>query len=205
MNTFDKEHWDVARIFLAYLAFLGNSTKVGIALKMPAEVVEVLAAKEDWPTKLRAYQALRHDERRNSTDLTISRVVTRIQACHLRVLINQFLNRAYRFTDEESLLDWLSPRNPRTNKPKFEPRILIDMVRALNVASRILDRTCEETPVHEPEAYTKEELASLRAAISRAMRRLDQLPGMDSVAAVEESLALWGRRHDGFPDYDPVI
>jgi hypothetical protein len=189
--SFSKEDHDVSQIFLAYLAFLGNSTKVGIALNMRPEVVEVLAAKEDWAGKLKTYVGLRHEEALSEPDNALRRTATYFAACQLRDTIKRLIDHMHELTDDDRLMDWFSPRNPRTNKPKFDPRILFDLCRAFQVATRIILRAEIKESDQPPDEYTEKERVTIREAITRAMRAMDRLRGVDSVALAAESLAKW--------------
>jgi len=194
MPSFDKESYDVSRIFLTYLAFLGNSTKAGIALNIPSEVIEVFAAKEDWQTKLKTYTALRHDDELSPTDRAISRAVAHVQACQLRDIILRLIDHAYRFANDESLTAWFSPRNPKTHRPEFNSKILVNLTRALQMATRIIARTGSDATAISPEESGEKQHRSLYHAIGRAMESIDRLPGLDSVALTKEMLAKWDRR-----------
>ena len=191
MNMFDKETWDVSRVFLAYLTFLGNARKVAIALEMPAEVVEVLAAKEDWPAKLRTYLALRHEEAMPSTERRITRTVTHIQACHLQDIISRLIDYMYTLPTPKNLMDWFSPRSPRTNQPEFRAKIVLDLLRALNLATRVVNRTATSDSGERREETAQRDWLTICAASARAMDAIDKLPGMDSVALAKDSLAQW--------------
>jgi hypothetical protein len=193
---FSKDNLDVSQIFLAYLAFLGNETKVGIALKIPREVVEVLAAEEDWETKLKTYTALRHEVELPPTDQAICRTVTFIQACHLRDIIHRLLDRIHQNVDDRSLIEWMSPRDPRSNRPQFNSKILFDLTRALYMATRIIARAGSDKYETSPEGSDEKHHRSLYQAIERAMQSIDRLPGMDSVALANESLAKWKQTSD---------
>jgi hypothetical protein len=185
--SFSKEDHDVSKIFLAYLAFAGNCTNVGIALKMPAEVVEVLAAKEGWEDKLEIYVGLRHETALDETDRAIRRTVTHLQACHLRDIIQLLIDYIHQFLDGKSLVGLFSPRDPRTNRPHFNVKILMDLCRAFNVATRIINRA---SVAWEQEVIKRERL-QLRDAMEKALNAMDRLPGVDSVAMANEVLNKW--------------
>ena len=143
-GCFSKEDWDVSKIFLSYLTFLGNSTKVGIALDMQPEVVEVLATKEDWASKLKVYLGLRHEEVLAEPDASIRRTATYIAACHLREAIQRLTDHIYRLVDNDNLLEWLLPVDPRTNRPRFNLKILFDLCRACPVVVVAQDGDCAQ-------------------------------------------------------------
>jgi len=194
--TISKERYDLAATFLAYLAFLGNTTKVGIALDIPPEVVEVLAAKESWEHKLKAYMSFRHTEALSPTDRALRRVVIDIQARMLHEVHGRVLDHLHRAPDDRTLLAWLSPRSPKSNRPQFRMRTLLDLTRTLLLVTRILDRG-EPTPESEDQVEHSDHL-SLTEALQRAMDAADGLPGLDSVAVAKESLAKWqGTPEDG--------
>lgn len=191
MNTFDKENCDVSRLFLAYLAFLGNPTKVAIALDMQPEVVEVMAAKEDWPAKLKVYLGLRHGQALAEPDASIRRTATYIAACQLREIIQRLINQIHRLADREGMLAFFSPCDPRTNRPRFNPNALLILCRAFSVATRIIDRELRPSEDDPGEPKVKERV-TIREALTRAMQSMDQLPGVDSVGFTRDSLAKWG-------------
>jgi hypothetical protein len=191
MNTFDKENFDVAKIFLAYLTFLGNPTKVGIALHMQPEVVEVLAAREDWPAKLRVYLGLRHSEALAELDASIRRTATYIVACQLREIIQRLINQVYRLTDHEGMMAFFSPVDPRTNRPRFNPNILVSLYRAFGVVSRIISREGRASD-DDPEEPRVKERVTIHQAVVRANCAMDLLPGIDSVDFARDSLEKWG-------------
>ena len=190
MKAFDKNNWDVSKTFLAYLTFLGNTTKVGIALDMQPEVVEVLAAAEDWPAKLKVYLALRQEQRLPQPDASFRRTATYIAACQLREIIQRLTAQVYQRVDDEGIMAFFSPRDPRTNRPRFEPRILIALCRAFSVVTRII---CREIPqsADDPEEPKVKERVTIRRALATASDAMDVLPGIDSVALARDSLAKW--------------
>ena len=190
MKAFDKNNWDVSRIFLAYLTFLGNATKVGIALDMRPEVVEVLAAAEDWPAKLKVYLGLRHEEALPEPDTGIRRTATYIAAFQLRDIIQALIRYAHQNFTRETLVDWFSPRDYHTNKPRFNPNLLLALCRAFSVVTRILNREISAGEV-DPEEATVREGVTIREAIGKAHRAMDLLPGVDTVAVARASLAKW--------------
>src|SRR5262245_47500030 len=118
-EIFSKENYDVSQMFLAYLTFLGNTTKVSIALDVPVQVVEVLAAKEDWPAKLKVYSGLRHEEQLPEDEKAIRRTVNLIQARHLQDILKRVIDQMHEKADAHEVIEWMSPRNPRTNQPTF--------------------------------------------------------------------------------------
>jgi hypothetical protein len=191
---FDKEAYDCSKVFLAYLTFGGNATQVGIALNIPPEVVEVLAAKEDWPHKLKIYMAIRHDGELSETDRAISRTVTFVQAWHLRDIINRLIGHMHRLADDKTVLEWFSRRNARARHSKFDFGALLDLVRALNLVSRIITRAAIGASTATPEPEGRAGL-TLREASAKTMDALDHFPGIDSVAFAKESLAKWESDH----------
>jgi hypothetical protein len=197
-QSFCKEDYDVSQVFLAYLTFLGNATKVGIALQIRPEVVEVLAAKENWQTKLATYVGLRHRELLPATDGAIRRTATYIAACNLRDLIQRLIGHVYRITAVQDVFECFSRRDPKTNRPKFCVYNILDLCRAYNLATRVINRELVEpkpTPQEEKEAEEKER-RQIREAIERSMAVADQMPGVDSVALTKDSLAEWGSGND---------
>ena len=176
MNTFDKNNWDVSKIFVAYLAFLGNPTKVGIALDMQPEVVQVLAAAEDWEAKLKVYLGMRQKGPLAEPDASIRRTATYIIASHLKEIIERLIDRYYRLADDNSIMEFLSPPNPRTNLPRFNPRILFDLTRALDLATRIIDR--ETIANDDPEEPKQKQRVTIRAALAKTSAGMDTLPGL---------------------------
>jgi hypothetical protein len=194
---FSKDNYDISNIFIAYLTFLGNCTKVSIALDIQAEVVEVLAAKEDWPSKLKTYTSLRHEDKLSTTERKINRTGSHIQACHLRELILRLLEHIHQRTDDESLIEWFSTRNPKTNRSEFNSRTLLDLTRALFIASRIIARTRpDKEPPPDAEEESAKERQTLREALARTMSGIDRLPGLDSVALAKHGLAKWDSKGD---------
>ena len=191
MTIFNKENWDVSQIFLAYLTFLGNSTKVATALKVPQQVVEVLAQKEDWPAKLKTFVALRNPKRLTDRDREIRRTVTYIMACHLRDIIQRLINYAQRMVKTDNLVDMFSVRCRRTGRPKFSVKTLVDLARAYHLATRVIAReiSVEEKPEEEP--LTEKERLRIDQAISKAMQAVDTVRGLDSVALANKSLSKW--------------
>jgi len=189
--SLSKEDQDVSRMFLAYLAFLGNATKVGIALGLRPEVVEVIASKENWQAKLKTYIGLRHEEALPQLDNELRKTATYIMACQLRDIIKSLLDYMHKFTDDESLVGWFSPRDPRTGAPKFDARILLDLCRAFQVATRILLRAEPKESDQAAEEFKEKERVTISDALERAMEAMDRLPGVDSVALAGESLAKW--------------
>ena len=162
-SSFSKEDYDVSRVFLAYLTFLGNPTKVGIALDMQPEVVEVLAAKEDWATKLKVYLGLRHEEVLAEPDASIRRTATYIAACQLREVIQRLTDHIYRLVDHDNLLEWFLPLDPRTNRPRFNLKILFDLCRAFNVVTCILNRE-RSVGEDDPAGAREKERVTIRQA-----------------------------------------
>jgi hypothetical protein len=201
MNTFDKENWDVSKIFLAYLTLLGSSTKVGIALGMQPEVVEVLAAKEDWPAKLKVYLGLRHEEALTEPDASIRRTATYIAACQLREIIQRLINQTYRLADGESIMAFFSPHDPRTNRPRFNPNILSALCRAFNVVTRITNQTCIVGD-DDPEEPSAKERVTMREAMAKANHAMDVLPGIDSIVFARDSLEKWSPQPEETPNKD---
>jgi hypothetical protein len=195
MNTFDKENWDVSRVFLSYLAFLGNPTKVAIALDMQPEVVEVLASKEDWPAKLKVYLGLRHGQALAEPDAGIRRTATYIAACQLRGMIQRLIDQTYRLADREGMMAFFSPIDPRTNRPRFNPNILFTLCRAFSVATRIIGREINAGEA-DPEEPKVKERVTIREALTKASRALDALPGVDSVALARAELGKWGPQQE---------
>ena len=204
MNRFDKENWDVSKIFLAYLTFLGNPTKVGIALNMQPEVVQVLAVREDWPAKLKVYLGLRHKEALAEPDASIRRTATYIAACQLREIIQRLINQTYRLADGESIMAFFSPHDPRTNRPRFNPNILSALCRAFNVVTRITNRT-RIVGDDDPEEPRAKERVTIREAMTKANHAMDMFPGIDSVAFARDSLEKWGPQSREAPLDDYVI
>jgi hypothetical protein len=191
MSAFDKEQHDISLMFLAYLAFLGNTTKVAIAIGTQPEVVEVFAAKEDWPGKLKTYMGLRHECQLSRRDKAIRRTVNLIQGRHLQSIIQRLMDHIYKMADQDRLIDWMSPRDPRTNRPKLNVRILCDLIRAFHIAGRIVaDETDIPTRVESTESVERER-QTFYEAMRRAIEQLDRLPTIDSVALGKESLQVW--------------
>lgn len=192
-----KEDYDVARLFIAYLAFCGDVTKVSIATRIPPEVIEVLAAMEDWSGKLKVYQLLRHDDRQSKTECAMCRAAAFITAHHLREVIRKLLDRLYSIKDTDDLMKTLSAYDPRSNKLKLRSRAIGDLTRALNVAEKIIareQRAARGEPASRPtvaEDFETKESRTLREAVWRALDAADNVLGFDSVAAMEESLAVW--------------
>ncbi len=186
---FSKEQFNISFTFLAYLAFLGNSTKVGVVLDIPPEVVEVLAARENWADKLKAYMSFRHTEALSPTDRALRRVVIDIQARLLLEVLGRIIDYLHRAPNDETLLERLSPRSPKSNRPEFRMRTLLDLTRALLLVTRILDRG-DPNPESEDQVERSDHL-SLSEALQRAMDAADGLPGLDSVAVAKEALAKW--------------
>lgn len=204
MNTFDKENWDVSRIFLSYLAFLGNPTKVAIALDMQPEVVEVLAVKEDWPAKLKVYLGLRHSEALAEPDAGIRRTATYIAACQLREIIQRLTNQIHRLTDREGFMAFFSPCDPRTNRPRFNPNTLLILCRAFSVATRIIGRETSASEDDPDEPKVKERV-TIQQALAKANYAMDMLPGIDSVAFTRDSLEKWGPQPEETVNTDYAI
>jgi hypothetical protein len=197
MSAFDKEQHDVSLIFLAYLAFLGNPMKVAIALGIQPEVVEVLAAKEDWAGKLKTYMGLRHECQLPRQDKAIRRTVNLIQARHLQAIIQRVMEHAYRMT-EQDLIDWMSPRDPRTNRAKLNVRMLCDLIRAFSIASRIVTGAPSKAKSTAAilDEISQRERQTLYEAMCRAFESMDRLPGIDSVVLAKESLDTWKPQSD---------
>ena len=89
------------------------------------------------------------------------------------------------------LLDWVSPRSPRTNQPQFRPKIILDLLRASNLATRVAIRTVTSDSGEQPEDIGQRDWLTLHSATKRALDCMDRLPGVDSVALAKESLARW--------------
>lgn len=190
--TVSKDDYDIARLFLMYLAFAGNVKKTSIATGIAPEAIDILAAKEDWPGKLEVYQTLRHDERQCRTEAALCRTAAFITAYHLRDLIRRLLDRLHSIGDDDQLIASLSAYDPRTNRLKLRSRAIGDLTRACYLAEKILARgtrsSCAGNPFEEPET---EEARSLREAVWRALDAADHVPGVDAVALMRDSHDIW--------------
>lgn len=192
MTVFDKENWDVSHIFLAYLAFLGNSTKVAISLNIPAEVVDVLAEKENWAAKLKTYVALRSPERMSRTDRALRLAATHIQTHMLLELLDRLITHLSDIVDEAELLEDLSVYCGTGKKLKFSVKALMDVCRAHALVSRAANRSVGTKGEQEKDpGLTWMDHLEIQEAMSRAMKAADALPGVDSVALVKQSLDKW--------------
>lgn len=185
-----KDAYDISKVFLTYLAFLGNASKVGIALAMQPEEVEVLAAKEDWAHKLKVYMALRHNDPISETDREINRAVLYVQACHLRELIDRVLSYLGS-KDTEEMLALMSPKNVRTAEPKLCPQPLIDLIRATQTAHALTNRALGDKPGKADEEAEEQRRLAMAEAICRAMSAADNIPGLDSVGIARDCLQKW--------------
>ena len=184
-----KDRYNVAEMFLSYLTYLGNSTKVAIVLGIPREVVEVLAARENWAHKLKVYMSFRHTDALSPTDRALRRVVIDIQARLLLEVLGQVIDYLHRAPDDGTLLARLSPRNAKSNRPQFRSSVLLDLTRALLLVTRILDRSGPNRESEEP--VEDSDRLSLSDALQRVLDAADGLPGLDSVAVAKEVLAKW--------------
>jgi len=196
MSEFSTEGYDGAYIFLAYLAFSGNVTKVSIALKIPREVIEVLAAKDEWETKLDTYIGLRSEEPLSETDRAIRRTATHILACHLRDIIGRLIDYLHARSDE-TIVALLSPRSARNNRPQFSLRALGDLCRAFSLATKIINRTSLEKSERSEEEIAEKERLKVRRALDKVGWFADSLPDVDSVGLQSQSLAKWAKTDEG--------
>lgn len=190
-----KDNYDISRLFITYLAFSGDTTKVSVATRIRPEVIEVLATMEDWPAKLEVYQTLRHDERQPNGELALCKVAAFITAHHLRDLIRRLLARLHSIADVDDLMKALSEYDPRTNRLKLRARAIYELTRAYSLAEKIVAREIRSArgdPADrlETDEFETEESRTLREAVWRALDAADHLPGVDAVAVMRDSVAV---------------
>ncbi len=181
-----KDHYCVADVFIAYLTFAGNATKVGIALDIPPEAVAVLAAKENWAHKLKVYMSSCRIVESASGEKALRRAAIEILARHLQQVTGRVVEHLNSAADGKTLIRWLSPASAKTRGPVLQAGVLVDLSRALLLLSHILGGTKSDEP-----SAGEVEPPSFWEAISAVMAAADGLPGLDSVTLGKESLDAW--------------
>lgn len=175
-----KTQVSAAELFLAYLAFAGDSTKVSLATGIPAEIVDTAAAKDDWPRLLKVYvSSCRIDDTTNGRAAS-RRVVVEILTRQLQEIVGRVVQRL-NATDTDTLLNWFSPRTSKRRERVPDLRVLVDLSRALFLLSRIADS-------HE---NTEDMFPNLGAAIQAVLAGADGLPGLDAAMLGRDGLAVW--------------
>ena len=184
-----KDDYNISRMFLAYLAFRGNATKVAIALGIQREIVHAFATQENWPDKLQAYLSLRHSDEQSASEQAMNQTAAYLNACHLRDMIHRVIQRLCRELDDVVLIDHLSRTDPKTNCRKIDSKVLLDLTRALYVATRIIDRVISSR--RKAGDDNDKQRPSLARANELAEYAIDRIRGFDSVDLAKESLAAW--------------
>jgi hypothetical protein len=188
MKEFSKDNYDVSRMFLAYLALAGDSYRTSIAVGVPEKVIEVIAEKESWATKLKNIGALRRGDSASEVVRQIDRVANFYQARLFRDLITRALEILSDLRGRKTILTLITKRSPRTGRKYVDLEPIQRLVQAAHTAQALTYRGLEDPVWMEMVSPIDKGTRDLRDGIWKALTAMDQIQGLDSVGMVREQL-----------------
>jgi len=177
----NKNHFDVAQVFQAYLQFNGDVVKTSVACEIAPEDVTALAVSERWESKLADLRSIQ--EATPDAQVQINRAINYVQAHRARSVLDKVLTELGK-KDGAALVDFLTVKTEKVSE--FKSRALTDLVKAMEACQQMTARALGDSGADNREEKGKAG-SSVALTVMRAMSAADNL-GVDSVEVVKRQL-----------------
>lgn len=173
---------DVSQLFLTYITLNGDVGKTAVVLYLDRQVVEALAEKENWDSKLKLWNELADG---NGPDLNfeINRTLNYVQAKRLRAILDRMISRLEKMSDEE-LMELFTKRTD--GRREFCLRPLCDLIKAAEACQLMTQRALGDTPTERPVYRERRDRGATAAQLVMVAMNSADKAGLDSLGVVRE-------------------
>lgn len=161
-TTLDKRRIDVTKVFLHYIASVGDVEKTALACDLDPEIVRKLAASEDWEQKVRrlCLQSKGNGLQAGDFERMQNRALNWVQSHRLRQVLDEVITHYGEMNPEEILASITT--FDKDNKPRVSARFFTDLAKALETVQGMSYAALGDT-IPERQAMTGDEKANTAA------------------------------------------
>ena|SRR5436190_8656908 len=174
---------DTSKIFETYIVFMGDVSKVAVALDIEESTIKNLATCEGWDKKLRAWQQQVSGDPKD-LQISINRAVNFIQSHRLRSVLDKVVGKLHAMTADE-LLEALTVNTKYG--PEVKTRALTDLVKAAESVQLMSQRSLGDTADERPKQDEHSKGSSIMLQVAQAMQAAGEL-GISSTEVVQKQL-----------------
>lgn len=175
---------DTSRILESYLAFLGDTAKVAVALDIEEHIVKNLAVTEQWDKKLKVWQQQISGDPRE-LQVHINRAINFVQSHRLRTVLDKVVGKLHSMTPDE--LEEALTVNTK-NGPEFKTRALTDLVKAAEAVQLMTQRALGDTDAERPKTDPNTKGSAIMLSVASAMQAAADAGILDSAEVVQKQL-----------------
>jgi len=172
---------NVSQIFQHWITFAGDAKRTAVALSIPVETIEALAAEEHWNDSLREWLELK-DGSAQDVQTQISRAVNFVQAHRLRLVVDRMTSYLVDKSADE-LVELFTEDTEKSHK--FSMRPLADLIKGAEAVQAMVQRALGDAPGDKSKPGTH--AANIAMMVQKAMLAADT-KGLSSVAVVRQEL-----------------
>lgn len=180
-TTLDKRRIDVVRVFLHYVASVGDVERTALACDLDPEIVRKLAASEGWDEKIKRLTLASKGGGMQAGDFERlqNRALNWVQSHRLRQILDDVISHYHQMTPEQ-IVDSITVVD-KDNKPKVSARFFSDLAKALETVQGMSYAALGDT-VPERQAMTGDEKANT-AKVHAALIAALNGPGVKQISS----------------------
>lgn len=181
---------DVTRIFLVYVALIGDVMKTSAALDEEPEFIEWMAKEEGWERKIKRISVMSQSTKPGDWERAANRAMNWVQAHQTRQILDKVIREFSLLSGEEALVAMSSTDSDGTRR--YSARFLAELSQALekvqNLSYHALGDTLTERMERNSESGENATAAQLHASVIQALNS-PTLQKLDTKTLVEAALS----------------
>lgn len=180
-TTLDKRRIDVVRVFLHYVASVGDVERTALACDLDPEIVRKLAESEGWNDKIKRLTLASKGGGMQAGDFERlqNRALNWVQAHRLRQVLDEVITHYHAMSPEE-IIESITVKD-KENVPRISARFFSDLAKALETVQGMSYAALGDT-VPERQAMTGDEKANT-AKVHAALIAALNGPGVKKISS----------------------